>query len=504
MKKGFFALYLLLYAIHAIAQPAFITDSLDLYIEREMQRWNIPGLAIAIVKDGSVVVSKGYGVRSMDSKAAVDENTLFQIASNSKSFTGTSLAMLEEQNRLRLNEKVTKYLKAFKLSDPNITRMLTIEDLVSHRMGYETFQGDFLHWNSNLTREEIISNMQNLEPVYDFRDTYGYCNVGYVAAGEIIRVVTDTVWDDFVKQNLFIPLMMNRTSTHVADIMKDKNAATAHTIVENELIKIPYANIDNLGPAASINSSVNDMSNWLLMHLAKGKFNNTTVVPYAALKNTYSSRTIERDVYSSVYPDAHFRNYGLGWSIGDYKGRRVMWHGGGANGFVTTSSIIPEENLGIVILTNTDANSLYDALRYQIMEAYFNMPYRNLSALYYSFTKPANDAEWKEINEYKAIVANKNLAEYPLEQYAGNYKNKVYGEIQIKFNGDILEVFFPHHPFMTATLEPMGGNEFLCTYSDPIYGVKKVSFSTDQGRIEKITLTVNDFVDLQPYDFFRL
>ncbi|MFN3940965.1 MAG: DUF3471 domain-containing protein, partial [Chitinophagales bacterium] len=156
-----------------------------------------------------------------------------------------------------------------------------------------------------------------------------------------------------------------------------------------------------------------------------------------------------------------------------------------------------------VILTNTDANSLYDALRYQIMEAYFDMPYRNLSALYYSFTKPASDAEWKQINEYRAIVANKNPAEYPLEQYAGNYQSKVYGEILIKWNGENLEVVFPHHPFMTAQLEPMGGNEFLCTYTDPIYGVKKVSFSADQGRIEKLTLTVNDFVDLQPYDFFR-
>lgn len=504
MKKPILICCMLLYSLQNFAQPAFITDSLDTYITREMQRWNVPGLAVAIVKDGEVVISKGYGVRSMDSKNPVNENTLFQIASNTKAFTGTSLAILTEQGKIDLESRATNYLSYFKTSNPNITRMVTVEDLVSHRMGYETFQGDFLHWNSNLTRKEMVESIANQDFTYGFRDTYGYCNVGFVAAGEIIQEVTDTIWDDYITHHFFEPLEMKRSSTHADDIMHDNNAAVPHTIVDNTLITIPYANIDNLGPAASINSSVNDLSHWLIMQLNNGKYKGRQVVSEKALRNSYTSRTIVQDVRSNFYKDMHFNTYGLGWFLADYKGRRVIWHDGGANGFVTSVCFIPEENLGIIVLTNTDANSLYDALRMQIIEAYFEMNYRNLSEFYYMFTQPAEEEKWNEIHEWQEIAKQKNLPEEAIEAYEGTYYNKVYGEVYVKLDAnDNLEISFPHHQFMQARLEPMGGNAFLCTFSDPIYGIHKVTFAFEQGREARLTLKVNDFVDMQPYDFIK-
>ncbi|MBK6731937.1 MAG: serine hydrolase [Bacteroidetes bacterium] len=503
MKQFLFLISSILITSYAFAQPAFVTDSLDNYIQREMQRWDIPGMAVAIVKDGKVIVSKGFGVQNLDTKTPVNENTLFQIASNSKAFTGTAMAILQEQGDIQLDDKVTEYLDYFKMINPNITKMVTIEDVLSHRLGYETFEGDFLHWNSNLTRKQMVESMARQEMVYDFRDTYGYCNVGFVTAGEILFNVTDTTWDNFIQHRFFDPLEMKRSSTTLDDLLKDKNKCTPYTLVDNALVKLDYANVDNLGPAASINSSVNDLSHWVMMQLNKGKYNNKQVVPYNALMNTYKSRTIVRDVYSRLYPDMHFNTYGLGWNINDYKGRRVFSHDGGSNGFVTSVCFIPEENLGIIVLTNTDANSLYDALRMQIIESYFSMPYRNISEIYYSYTEPGDKETWTEIHAWQAIAAEHNSPASPIEDYVGTYTNTLYGDIFIKYNGKNLEISFPHHQFMTAKLEPMGENVFLCTYSDPTYGIRKVSFEQEKNIISKFTLTVNDFVDLQPYDFYR-
>lgn len=487
----------------ANAQPAFITDSLDNYLQREMQRWNIPGMALTIVKDGEVLISKGYGVRDLDTKLPVDENTLFQIASNTKAFTGTALALLQEQGDLQLDDKVVDYLDYFHMPDPGLTQLVTIEDVVSHRLGFETFEGDFLHWNSDLTRRQMVESIANQEMVFDFRDTYGYCNVGFVAAGEIIHLVSDTTWDDYIRNRLFTPLEMHRSSTTIDALRRDSNKCTPYTMADNALIKIDYADIDNLGPAASINSSVHDLSHWLLMQLQEGKYKDRQVVPYKALRNTYSSRCIVGDIYSGLYPGKHFNTYGLGWFIGDYNGRRMLWHYGGTNGFVTAVCIIPEENLGFAILTNTDANSLYDALMMQLTEAFSEMPYRNISAIYHAYFQSENERIWQEIHQWQALAAMANPPELPLAAYAGTYHNRLYGDIQIEVSAGKLEVRFPHHSFLTAVLEPLGGNTFLCTYSDPIYGVKQVSFAKEQNKISSITLTVNDFVDMQPYMFNR-
>ena len=214
----------------AYAQNTFVTDSLDGYINREMNRWKIPGLAISIVKDGKVVFMKGFGVREDGKPGKTDEQTLFQIASNTKLFTATCISMLNSQKRLSLDDKITKWISDFRLNDSMATREVTIRDMLCHRIGFQTFQGDFLHWNCNLTRKELIYNMRNIKPVYSFRSKWGYCNMGFVTAGEVIKLATDTAWDDFIRLRLFEPLHMDHTSVSVNKIINDTNAAVAHTV----------------------------------------------------------------------------------------------------------------------------------------------------------------------------------------------------------------------------------------------------------------------------------
>lgn len=488
------------------AQPSFIKDSLDKYVEREMKRWNIPGSAVAIVKDGKVVAMKGYGIRETGKSDKVDENTLFQVASNSKAFTGTSLALLDHQKRLSLDDKITKWMPYFKLYDSLASRDVTIRDMLSHRIGFQTFQSDLLNWNCNLSRKELILNMRNVKPVYSFRSHYGYCNAGFLTAGEIIPLATDTSWDDFLRHHFFIPLKMNRSSTTYNTIISDNNVCKPYTLVDDKLVLLPYANIDNIGPAASINSSVKDLANWLIMQLDSGRFEGKRVFPFEVLQMTRASNMIVSDMNPKY--GSNFQNYGLGWFLLDYNGKKVIRHDGGADGFVTTTCFIPSMNLGIVVLTNTDANSFYSTLRTQIMDAYMDLPYQNHSARVFKIVEANIKQDNAEINKMRHMASKKPNPAMNLEEYTGKYKNDVYGKIEIalsptpKEQGNLI-VRFSHHPFLTGKLEPMGENDFLCTYTIATYGIKKINFVAKEGKVKSVIVRVNDFVDMMEYEFIK-
>ncbi len=344
--------------------------------------------------------------------------------------------------------------------------------------------------------------MRNVKPVYGFRAKYGYCNSGFLAAGEIIPAVTDTSWDDFLKYHFFLPLKMNRSSTTYKTIIADNNACKPYTIVDDKLVLLPYANIDNLGPAASINSCVKDLANWLLMQLDSGRFEGKRIFPYEVLQTTTTSNTIVRDMPATS--GATFQTYGLGWFMLDYNGRKVIRHDGGADGFVTTTCFVPSLNLGITVLTNTDTNSFYAALRTQIIDAYMNLAYSNHSEKIYKAVSANTKLENAEINKMREMAAKKPKPTMKNEDYAGKYKNEVYGEIEINNANNNLTVYFSRHPFLTGKLEPMGENDFLCTYSVATYGIKKINFKVENGKMKSVILRVNDFVDMMEYEFKRV
>jgi CubicO group peptidase (beta-lactamase class C family) len=502
MNTRFFIIAIL-FTCKALAQPAFIKDSLDLYIEREMKRWQVPGLAIAIVKDGQVVISKGYGRKQFDKPEKVDEYTLFQIASNSKAFTGTALAMLHEEKRVLLDEKVTAYLPWFKLENPDFTKMCTVRDLLCHRIGLQTFQGDFLNWGSTLSRKQIIEKLSLTPAVYPFRHTYGYCNAAYITAGEIIPAITDTTWDDFLQYRIFKPLGFTHTNSSYHAMLNDKNACIPHTLNRNKLTTMPLANIDNMGASAAINSCVADMSKWLLMQLNHGNFNGKQIVSANALKETRKSASIVGDANGGLFKSRHFITYGLGWRIYDYEARRVFEHSGGANGFVTKTEFIPEEHLGVIVYTNSDANSLYDALCKQVIEAYLNMSYRNLSLMYYERGEANRSDELKTTLIRDSLLKLQNKPTLPLVEFTGTYNNTFYGKAWIRLEKDLLKLYLENHPKNVGTIQHLMNNEFICTFSDITCGVEPIIFKIENNKIKAVTIKVNDFIDYLGYEFLK-
>lgn len=483
--------------------PSFVKDSLDSYVNKALTDWQLPGAAVCIVKNGKVVVMKGYGVKETGTNDKVDENTLFFIGSNTKAFTGTALAMLDAEKKLSLDDKVQKWLPDFKLYDPWVAKEANIRDLLCHRLGFETFQGDFMYFDSDLSTAAVREKMSKLKPLYSFRSKWGYTNSAFMTAGEIIPKVTGKTWAQYITDNIFKPLGMNNSLALSKDITTATNKCAAHTVVLGTLKKIPYGNIDNIAAAGSIASSANDMSKWVTALLAGGKLDGKQIIATKAINETRTPHSILGNG-GHMFNKAHFNLYGLGWFLEEYAGRKIVAHTGGVNGFVTSVCLIPEEKLGIIVLTNTDANSFYEALRNEIQDAYLGLPYRNYSKVFLGYQQ--QDEKEKE-QLHKAIrdsIAMKPATALPLAAYAGEYLHDVYGKMNIKIEEGVLIMRFEHHKERYGTLEALGGNRFFCTYSDPLYGMKKLEFTVAGKTVKSLTVKVADFVEFTPYEFKKI
>ncbi|MCZ2458821.1 MAG: serine hydrolase [Chitinophagales bacterium] len=501
--KFLFAIMTILITGSARSQsPSFIKDSLDSYIERGMKQWQIPGLAITIVKDGKVVAIKGFGVREWGKEYKVDENTLFIIASNSKLFTGTSLAKLDFERKLSLNDKVTQYIPWFRLYDSNATRMVNIRDLLCHRLGTKTFQGDLAFWDSNFPKDSIIWKMRYLKPPGVFRQDYGYCNSAFMVAGRILEKVTGDSWDDYVKQNILDPLGMNNTYTSTDGIAKRNNVALPHTNQFSSITTLPFDQVDNLGPATSMVSCVKDLSKWLLMQLDSGRYEGKRILPWQVLQQTRNGNTIVGSQRSPFYP-THMRLYGLGLFMTDYAGKQVYWHTGGAFGMVTNVCFVPEENLGISILTNNDNQSFFEALRYQILDAYLGVPYTDRSKFLFGYFEQNKKQTDADLALMKKKVDQHNQPDTKLEDYTGDYFNTLMGKITIAKSGNMLICHFDHHPDLIGYMEYMKNNEFRMTYSNIGYGIYPAKFTMKAGKPWAVEIKGNDAVDYDSYLFVR-
>jgi CubicO group peptidase (beta-lactamase class C family) len=502
MKKMLLSLVFIVVHQLVFSQPSFIKDSLDSYIKNGLRDWDVPGLSIVVVKDGSVVVMKGYGFRDIQSKKPVDENTLFMIASNTKLFTGTALALLETRGVLSLNDKITKYFPGYRLYDSTSTKLVTIRDMLSHRIGTKTFEGDFTFWNTSLTRQEIMKRMRLLKPVQIFRQDYGYCNSCYMTAGQIIPVVTGKQWENFVHDSIIAPLEMSHTMVLSTGVEKQANVATPYTTsYTNEVRQVPFDNWNNLAPAASIISNVNDLSHWLLMHLDSGRYNGKRILPWQALQKTRDINIVTSSRKSAIFP-MHIRGYGLGLNVADYNGRQVYWHTGGAGGIVSNVCFVPEENLGIAILTNNDNQNFFELLRYQILDAYLGVPYVNRSLSQLQAFKAGMEQQVNEINGWKARVKG-SKPELPMAAYAGVYTNQLYGNITVSQIGNQLKINFETKPDLSATLDYMDNGEWLMQYNNILYGIFAVKFDIGNAKVKSITTRQNEFVEYDPYTFTK-
>lgn len=482
--------------------PAFVKDSLDSYVETALKDWQIPGAAVCIVKDGKVVLMKGFGTTEMGGSQKVDENTLFMIGSNSKAFTATALAMLATEKKLSLDDKVTKWIPSFKLDNAAAGEQAIIRDLLCHRLGFMTFQGDFTYWTSNLTRAEVIEKMSHIKAVYPFRTTWGYTNAGFLTAGEIIPKASGLQWEDYLKEKIFTPLGMTRTLALSKDLPSATNKCAPYTMADGKLVRIPYCLIDNLAAAGSISSSVNDMSKWVLMQLDNGMYEGKVVVPSAALAQTRWPHSILGNG-GARFNRGHFSLYGLGWMLSEYCGRKIIAHTGGVNGFVTSVTLLPEEKLGILVFTNTDQNSFFEALKWEIMDAYLGNQYRGYSKLYLGFSRKDQADEAKKDRQYQDSVALKLPASLPISAYTGTYFNDVYGNMSVVLEQNELRMKFSHHPNMYAKLSSLGGNRFYAVFSDPEFSKAVFPFTATNGKVTGVTVKVADFVEYTPYEFTK-
>jgi CubicO group peptidase (beta-lactamase class C family) len=506
-KKNFlFALCIFTLSANIFSQNnnirSFIKDSLDTYVEKALKEWQIPGAAVCVIKDGKVIVLKGYGVTEINGTAKVDENTLFMIGSNSKAFTATALAMLDAEKKLSLDDNVTKWIPEFKLDNKAAGEQAIIRDLLCHRLGFQTFQGDFTYWTSNLSRAEVIEKMSHIKAVYPFRTKWGYTNAAFLTAGEIIPKATGMQWEDFIKEKIFIPLGMNRTLALSKDYPAAINKCEPHTMANGKLVKIPYCLIDNLAPAGSISSSVNDMSKWVIMQLNDGRMDGKEIIPAAAIAQTRLPHSILGNG-GYLYNKGHFALYGLGWFLEEYSGRKMVSHTGGVNGFVTSVTLIPEEKLGIIVFTNTDQNSFYEALKWEIIDAFLGNQYRNYSKAYLGFAATQKNNNEKKDKKLSDSADLKLPAALPLASYTGNYFNDVYGDMKVVIENNELRMKFSHHPNMYAKLESLGGSRFYASFTDPEFSKAVFPFKAENGKVTGVTVKVADFVEFNAYEFIK-
>lgn len=483
--------------------PSFIRDSLDRYIREGLKEWDLPGLAIVIVKDGKVVVMKGYGYRDIVKKKAVNENTLFMIASNTKLFTGTALAQLEQQQKLSLDDRITRYFPDYKLFLASTTELVTIKDLLCHRIGTKTFQGDFTFWNSTLTRSEIMHRMRLLRPTGSFRQDYGYCNSCFMTAGEVIPKVTGKSWEQYVQDSILTLLNMTHSTTISHGMEQKENVAAPYSnIYTGTLNRVPYDEWDNLGPAASIISNVNDLSHWLLFQLDSGRYNGKRLMPFSILQKTRDINIVTSSRKSAILP-MHIRGYGLGLLSADYNGKQIFWHTGGAGGMLSNVCFVPEERLGIAILTNNDNQSFFEALRYQVLDAYLNVPWINRSKQFLAPFLADTKEQLEKINGYKERMKLNPKPPLPLSDYTGEYGNELYGTMTVTQKENHLVARFNTHKDLVATFDYINKDEWLLQYENKEYGIFAVKFRTISSKVSSVEIKANDFVEYDPYIFFK-
>jgi len=330
--------------------------NIDSYIEKEMAEWQIPGLAIAIVKDDKVIYNKGFGVRDINKKDKVDTNTLFAIASNTKAFTAHALGLLVQEGKLSWDDPVLKYLPDFQLYDPVVTHKITIRDLLCHRSGLGTWAGDLVWWGSTYSREDMMNRIRYIKPVADFRTTYHYNNLMFMVAGQIIPAVTGKSWDEFLKEGFFSPLQMKNTNTSIDDLDLSGNVALPHTIRNEKVVSVPYVNVDISGPAGAVNSCTADLVHWLRVQLASGSYNGEQLVNHDIvneIRKPHIMVPISAEA-KKINPYSHFSAYALGWFLRDFRGRLLLNHTGGLDRYpgvyVCEGKINPEiTNEGIKV-----------------------------------------------------------------------------------------------------------------------------------------------------------
>ena len=459
---------------------------LDAYVNEALKAWKVPGIGLAIVRNDSVIYAKGYGVRDAKTRTPVDEQTVFAIGSSSKAFTAAAVAMLVDEKKVELDAPVTKYLPWFQLADPYATREMTVRDLLSHRSGLA--RGELAWYGSGFDRDEIVRRVRFLQPTWSFRSQFGYQNIMYIAAGQVVAKVSGMNWDDFITQRLLKPLGMTSSSTTIRGLEQRTNLASPHAEVDSAIVPVRWRNIDNAGPAGSINSNVVDMAQWVRMQLAGGQYAGKSIITRRQVDEMHAPHTIIRidSAARANNPDTHFSSYGLGWFLEDYRGRAVIHHGGNVDGFTALVGMMPEEKFGVVLLTNMNGTGLPTPLLRRIFDMQLKATARDWAG---------EGIKRMEQQRARALEAQRRAGGAPkpsggkpslaLSEYTGTFADSLHGDMVVTERDGKLQLAFG--PNWNGTLEYWNAENFRVKFETPVLPPFFVSFTvTPAGKVTQL------------------
>jgi len=468
---------------------------LGAYVARDMKTFDVPGIAIAIVKDGKVVLAKGYGVRKMGEAAPVDENTLFGIGSNTKAFTSAALASLVDAGKISWDDKVYERLKGFQMYDPYVSHEMTIRDLLTHRSGMGLGEGDLLFWpHTTFTREDIIYRLRFMKPASSFRSHYAYDNLMYIAAGQIIPAVTGKSWEEYIREKILQPLGMKTSNLSTNAFKPGDDYALPHSKVDGKLQIVPFMDLDNAAPAGAINSSVFEMSKWVMLQLNRGKIpgSDQRVFSEAQSREMWTAQTLlpiggGESPLAGLRPK--FAAYALGWAVQDYHGRKLVSHSGGVSGFVTRVALVPEENLGILIFTNAEEGAAFESILFHVLDSYFGVsPTDWTTAMKAARDRGEKEAQAMMTANEKGRAANARPS-LPLEKYVGLFSDAWYGPVTIKQESSGLVFSMDHTPKAVADLQHWQYDTFKAHWRDRTIEDAFVTFTLNpDGSIHHFTM----------------
>jgi CubicO group peptidase (beta-lactamase class C family) len=457
---------------------AAVPADLAAFVAKARLKFNVPSVAVAVVKDGRVVFEQSSGERRLGDHQRADIHTMFCIASNTKSFTATAIEMLADQGKLRLDDRVVDHLAWFRMSDPYVTRELRIRDLLAHRSGLGSHAGDLLFTpGTTYSTREVVEQLADLPLATGFRSGFAYENLMFAVATLIIEQASGQSYADFIQEQVFKPIGMSESRVDSSFLERGANYATAYVPQEDgRLMPIPALAWPNNRGAAGIYSSVHDMAKWVQVQLANGALpaganggNQRLISPQGQQRMWSMITPIDIDAppvpqLSAAQPS--FFGYAEGWYLSDYRGRRMVWHTGGFPGTVSIVTLVPELNLGIVVLTNQESESAFNAITLHILDAYLGVP----------------NSDWiGAFSAYDKLVASETAAQsakrdgerlpgaapaHSLTTYRGNYRDRWYGDVDVQLEQGTLRMRFSKSPRLIGSLTPWRGDTFLVRWDD--------------------------------------
>ena len=482
------AALLLLGLVAATAQgqsrPAAVPKlaEFDRYVAQAARAWKVPGLAVAVIKDDSVVLARGYGVLDLAKPDPATEHTRFAIGSTTKAMTSAALAMLVDQGKLRWDDRVIDYLPEFRLFDPYVTRELTIRDLLTHRSG---LGGTDLLWTrADYSLPEMMRRLRYVQPASSFRSQWSYQNVVYAIGGEIVAKVSGMPWEDFIRTRIFVPLGMTESEPLIAGIVGKPNVATPHAELRDTVRQVPIRTTDPVAPAGSVWSSVADMAKWMRFILDSGRVGTTRLLSAATFTElvTPQIRAAQATYPALTLARPHGFSYGLGWFVQDYQGATVWMHTGSIDGMSALIGLLPDQRAGIYVLANLDHAELRHALMYRLFDLYLGRPPRDWSADLLALFAPPRPAGAPAQAEQRPAATPPSL---PLERYAGSYADSTYGGLEVTHSNGVLRARFGKAEL--GVLEPLDFETFRAVGPPPEASRTTMSFLLDgTGRVASV------------------